>query len=132
MTEAVAKKINVGEVLKYIIATTLLEAQFYLNEDATNTNETIEILSSYQDTLKRKVNAAKTLEEEVLELEDDPATIEANLTKSAKFEIECKGKLKLITKLIPANTRKKQTNVQTRPKQPSDTIKLPMEFKYYI
>ena len=131
MTEALAKKINVGEVLKHV-PTTLLEAQFYLNENATNTNETIEMLSSYQDTLKRKVNAVKTLEEEILELEDDPATTEAILTESAKFAIECKGKLKLITKPIPANTRKKQTKVQTRPKQPSDTIKLPMEFKYYI
>ena len=41
------------------MATNLQEVQSYLNEDATNTNETLEILSSYQDTLKRKINVSK-------------------------------------------------------------------------
>ena len=57
MIEALAKKINLRKVLKSIIATSLQEAQGYLNEDATN--KTIEILSSYQDRLKRKINAIK-------------------------------------------------------------------------
>ena len=93
------------------------------NVDATN--ETIEILSSYQDTLKRKINAAKTLEDEILELENDPAILEAILSESPKVEIERKGKLNLIAKFIATNTRKKETDVQTRSKQPTDTIKLP-------
>ena len=101
-------------MLKNIIAITLQEAQCYLNEDATNTNETMKILSSYQGTLKHKINAAKALEDEILELKDDPATIETILTVSTKFEIESKGKLNLTTKVIASNTRKKQTNVQTR------------------
>ena len=101
-------------MLKNIIATTLQEAQCYLNEDATNTNETMEILSFYQNTLKCKINAAKSLEDEILELKDDPATIETILTVSTKFEIESKGKLHLTTKFITINTRKKGTNVQTR------------------
>ena len=119
-----SKKVIVREVLKNIIATTLQEAQCYLNEDATNTNETMKILSSYQDTLKRKINAAKTLEDKILELKHDPATIETILTVSTKFEIESMGKLNLTTKVIKSNTRKKETNVQTRWKQPTDTIKL--------
>lgn len=65
---------------------------------ATNTNETIWILLSYQDTLKRKINVFITLEDEILELEDDPATIEAILTESTKFKIESKGKVSLIAK----------------------------------
>ena len=109
--------------MKNTIATTLQEAQGYLDEDATN--ETIEILSSYQDTLKRKINAVKTLEDEILELENDPAIIEAILTESTKFEIESKGKLNLITKFISTNTRKKETNVKIPSMQPTDTIKLP-------
>ena len=36
MADALAKKVNVRKVLKNIIATTLQEAQGYLNEDATN------------------------------------------------------------------------------------------------
>ena len=123
MADALAKKVNVRKVLKNVIATTLQEAQGYLNEDATN--ETIEILSSYQDTLKRKINAVKTLEDKILELENDPAIIEAILTESTKFEIESKGKLNLITKFIATNTRKKETNVQTPSKQPTNIIKLP-------
>ena len=123
MADAVAKKVNVKIVMKNIIATTLQEAQSYLNEDATN--ETIEILSSYQDTLKRKINAVKTLEDEILELENNPAVIEAILTESTKFKYESKEKLYLITKFIETNTRKKETNVQTRSKQPADTMKLP-------
>ena len=79
MTRALAKKVNVRKVLKNTIATTLQEAQGYLNEDATN--ETIEILSFYQDTLKRKINAVKALEDEILALENDPAIIEAILNE---------------------------------------------------
>ena len=66
MAEAIAKKKNTRKVLKNIIATTPQEAQGYLSEDATNTNETIEILLSYQDTLKSKTNAFKTLEKDRL------------------------------------------------------------------
>ena len=109
--------------MKNTIATTLQKAQGCLDEDATN--ETIEIFSSYQDTLKRKINAVKTLEDEILELENDPAIIEAILTESTKFEIESKGKLNLITKFISTNTRKKETNVKIPSVQPTDTIKLP-------
>ena len=122
MADALAKKVNVRTVLKNVIATTLQKAQGYLNEDTTN--ETIEISSSYQDTLKRKINAVKTLEDKILELENDPAIMEAILTKSTKFEIENKGKLNLITKFTATNTRKKETDVKTRSKQPIDTIKL--------
>ena len=123
MADALAWKANVRKVLKNIIATTLHEAQGYLNEDATS--ETLEILSFYQDKLKRKINAVKTLEDEILELENNPAVIEAILTESTKFKYESKEKLYLITKFIEANTRKKETNVQTRSKQPADTMKLP-------
>ena len=123
MADVLAKKVNVRKVLKNIIATTLQEAQGYLNEGATY--ETIEILSSHQHTLKRKINAIKTLEDETLELENDPTIVEAILTESTKFEIESKGKLNLITKFIATNTRKKETDVQTRSKQPIDTTKLP-------
>ena len=60
----------------------------------------LEILSSYQDTLKRQINTVNTLEDEFLELEDDKATTEVILTESTKFEIESKRKLNLITKFI--------------------------------
>ena len=123
MADALAWKANVRKVLKNIIATTLHEAQGYLNEDATS--ETLEILSFYQDKLKRKIYAVKTLEDEILELENEPAIIEAILTERAKFEIESKGKLNLITKFIATNTRQKETKVQTSSEQPADTIKLP-------
>ena len=60
----------------------------------------LEILSSYQDTLKRKINTVNTLKDEFLELEDGKATTEVILTKSTKSEIESKRKLNLITKFI--------------------------------
>ena len=60
MANALTNKVNVRKVLKNIIATTLQEAQGYLNEDTTN--ETIEILSSYQDMLKCKINAVRILQ----------------------------------------------------------------------
>ena len=96
--------------------------QGYLNEEATNTNQAIEILSSYQGPLKCKINAFKTLADEILELEDDQASIESILTASTKFKIESKGKPNLMTEFIGTNTTKKETNAQTRPKQPADTI----------
>ena len=60
----------------------------------------LEILSSCQDTLKRKINTVNTLEDEFLELEDGKATTEVILTKSTKSELESKRKLNLITKFI--------------------------------
>ena len=48
MDDALAWKKNVRKVLKKIIATTLQEAQGYLNEDATN--ETLEISSRQAKT----------------------------------------------------------------------------------
>ena len=110
MDDALAWKVNVRKVLKNIIATTLQEAQGYLNEDATN--ETLEILSFHQDKLKRKINAVKTLEDEILELENDPARIEAILTERAKFEIESKEKQldKEIYRNQYKTERKKRTN----------------------
>ena len=60
----------------------------------------LEILSSYQDTLKRKINTVNTLEDEFLELENGKATTEVILTKSTKSELESKRKLNLITKFI--------------------------------
>ena len=42
-------------------------------------------LSSYQDTLKHKINTAKTLEDKILELEDDPATIEAMFFRTERW-----------------------------------------------
>ena len=45
----------------------------------------LEILLSYQYTLKRKINAVKTLEDKILEQEEDPATMEAILTESMKL-----------------------------------------------
>lgn len=50
--------------------------------------------------LNRKTNAAKTPEDKILKLEDNPATIKAILTERPKFGIEYKGKLNLITKFI--------------------------------
>ena len=116
MAEALAKQNKCKKVLKKIIATTLEEAQVYLNEDVNNTNEAIEIWLSYQDTWKRQINAVETLEEEILKLEYDPATIGAILTENRKFEIQSKRKLNLITTLIATMTTKKETYVYTRPK----------------
>ena len=48
----------------------------------------LEILSSYQYTLKGKINAVKTLEDTILEQEEDPATMEAILTESMKCIIK--------------------------------------------
>ena len=94
----------------------------YLNKNAASTNENIEILLSYQETLKRKVNAIKSLEDKILELENDQATIEGIPTESRNFK--SKEELNLITKFIVTNTTKKKANVQKRPKQPAETIKL--------
>lgn len=48
----------------------------------------------------------KTLEDEMFELEDGLTTI---LTESAKFKIDSKAKLNLITKYVTFNTKKQIT-----------------------
>lgn len=57
-----------------------------------NENVTIETIKMlYQDTLKYKINAAKTLENQILKLKDNPTATEIVLTGRIKFEIESKN-----------------------------------------
>ena len=67
------------------------------------------------------MNADKTLEDEILDLTDEPARIETAFTGSTKVETETDVKLNLITKCIKRN----KTKVHTRLNQPTDVIKLP-------
>lgn len=94
--------------------TTLDEAQGYLIKTVPRK---LQILYDHM----RKMNTDKTLDDEILELKDDPAGIETMFTGSTKVETETKVKLNLITKCIKRN----ETKIHTRLNQPADAIKLP-------
>ena len=73
------------------------------------TEENIQMLNSYQETLKRKINAVKTLEDEIVDLEDDPNIMENILSESTQSEINSKAKLASIIKFVAANTMKNES-----------------------
>ena len=82
-----------------------------MNKNAANSNENIEVLLSYQETLKRKVNAIKSLEDKILELEDEQATIEVIPTESRNFK--SKEELNLINKIY-CDQYHKEKNKRTK------------------
>ena len=70
--------------------------------------QTLETLRSFQDDLKRKIKAARFLEDEVISIIDNPAGIEQILEGMA-FEIHSKAKLNFIQKYL--NTKWQQLDL---------------------
>ena len=113
------KNFNVPKVLKTVAESTFKEANNLLKNDG---EQTLETLRSFQEVLKRKLAAIKTLEDEIISIIDNPAEIEQIITESMTFEIHSKAELNLIQKHLN-NSLKLENNARTS--KWKDTVKLP-------
>ena len=82
----------------------------------------LETLRSFQEVLKRKLAAIKTLEDQIISIIDNPAEIEQIITESMTLEIQSKAQLNLIQKHLN-NSLKLENDVRTSTWK--DTVKLP-------
>ena len=99
---ALKKKFNLRKIFKEIVGK-CLEAKDIMEKEVTE--ERLEMLNSYYETLKRKPSAIKTLEDEICELETDVTVIEAVTNERTLFEISSKAKLNSINKFLSKNVK---------------------------
>ena len=105
------KKLKIRKVMKEVVFKTFFEC---------NTTTEEEILKSAYENLKRKINAVKTIEDEIIDLSNDEKLIkDIIIIESNEFEIEAKSKLATLEKLVRTqqpvvkNTRRNE-NVSMR------------------
>ena len=78
----VNKRLRIRKVLKEVVFKTFAEC---------NTTTEEEKLKSAYETLKRKINAVKTIEDEIVDISNDEKLIEDIIIESNEFEIEAKS-----------------------------------------
>ena len=64
-----------------------------------NTTAEEEKLKSAYETLERKINAVKTIEDEIVDISNNEKLIEDIVIESNEFEIEAKSKLATLERL---------------------------------
>ena len=84
--DGVNKKLKIRKVLKDIVFKAFTEC---------NTTAEEAKLNSVYETLKRKINAIKTIEGEIINILNDEKLVEDIIIKSNEFEIKAKSKLAL-------------------------------------
>ena len=80
--EVLKKKINIRKVLKTVVESIFKEADNLLKNDD---EQPLETLRSFQELLKKKHAAIKTLEDEIISIIDNPAETEQITTESMTF-----------------------------------------------
>ena len=112
------KKHKIRDALKNVIYQSLNEALQLIEKE--ETEENVEKLNSYRETLKRKIGAVKTLEDEIIELEENEGNLVKIIEESNTFEIECKAKLNIINRHTQKNVERKREK-----KEDNNNVKLP-------
>ena len=85
----VNKKLKIRKVLKEVVFKTFAKCS--------TTTEEGKLKLAYE-TLKRKINSFRTIEEEIINISNDEKLIEDIITESNEFEIEAKSKLAILEK----------------------------------
>ena len=106
------KKLKIRKVMKEVVFKTFFEC---------NTTTEEEILKSAYETLKRKINAVKTIEDEIIDLSNDEKLIKNIIIESNEFEIEAKSKLATLEKLV----RTQQPDVKNARRNENISMRLP-------
>ena len=122
MENALKKKFNLRKIFKEVVGKCLEEAKDVMEKEVTE--ERLDMLNSYYETLKKKRSAIKTLEDDICELETDVTVIEAVIDESTLFEISSKAKLNSINKFLSQNIKNENSSQEFRLLQ-SDLVKLP-------
>ena len=97
--DEVNKKLRIRKVLKEVVFKTFPEC---------NTTTEEEKLKSAYETLKRKINAVKIIEDEIIDISNDEKLIKNIIIESNYFEIEVKSRVATMEKLV----RKQQPDVK--------------------
>ena len=71
MADARQKKYNLRKIFNQFVEISLDEDTTIIHQDSTE--DKAERLYSYQETLKKNIAAIKTLDEEIIDLKNDPA-----------------------------------------------------------
>ena len=110
--DGVNQKLRIRKVLKEVVFKTFAEC---------NTTTGEEKLKSAYETLKRKINAVKIMEDEVIDISNVEKLIEDIIIKSNEFEIKAKSKLATMEKLV----RKQQPDVKNTRRNENVSMRIP-------
>ena len=108
----VNKKLKIRKVLKEVVFKTFAKCS--------TTTEEGKLKLAYE-TLKRKINSVRTIEEEIINISNDEKLIEDIITESNEFEIEAKSKLAILEKLV----RTQQPDVKNARQNENVSMRLP-------
>ena len=78
---------KVRTVLKDVVIKSLRETLSLMKLEVSDDN--ISRLQSYQETIKRKLGVAKTIEKELIDLYKEPLGISRIINEGMEFEVEC-------------------------------------------
>ena len=92
-TEVIEKRDLVGTVLKYVAIGSLGKTSLIKLELS---DDNISRLRSYQENIKRKFGAVKTIEKELIDLYKAPLDISRIINEGKEFEVECNTKLNIL------------------------------------
>ena len=98
--EKTNKKYGIRKILKEAIENELKNAEGIMKDD----DFKYENLQYIADVLKRKTAAIKTLEEEIVELENNTENMRQIINEGTCFEICCKTKLNILNRFLGKRT----------------------------
>ena len=131
-TEDIEKKDLVRTVLKDVVIKSLRETLSLMKLEVSVDN--ISRLQSYQETIKRKLGAVKTIEKELIDLYKEPLDISRIINEGMEFEVECNTKLIILEKILNNQVKedKKPTKSNSTHRSPKEEVKLPkMEIRRF-
>ena len=103
---ALKKKLDLRKIFENVVVKCLEQARDAMDSmEQEVVEERLDMLNSYHKTLKKKLSAMKTLEDEICELETDVTVIEAVTNERTLFEISSKAKLNSINKFLSKNVK---------------------------
>ena len=132
-TEDLEKKDLVRTVLKDVLIKSLGETLSLMKLEVSDDN--ISRLQSYQETIKRKLGAVKTIEKELIDLYKEPLDISRIINEGMEFEVECNTKLNILEKFLNNHVKedKKPSKSNSTHRSPIEEVKLPrMEIRRLV
>ena len=92
-TEVIEKRDLVGTVLKDVAIGSLGKTSLIKLELC---DDNIGRLQSYEENIKKKIGAVKTIEKELIDLYKAPLDISRIINEGKEFEVECNTKLNIL------------------------------------
>ena len=119
-TKGIEKKDLVRTVLKDVVIKSLGETLSLMKLEVSDDN--ISRLQSYQETIRRKLGAVKTIEKELIDLYKEPLDISRIINEGMEFEVECNTKLNILEKFLNNHVKEDK-----KPTKSNSTHRSPIE-----